>query len=107
MKLTALILTSLLSNAALAHEEVTPLQVSQATLETVKSIIRKEKVTADKIQVLDVNPEYIDSSLSEEMLEIKLAFITSTGSTKNARFLCHAAEHSTFESITPHCHRME
>lgn len=100
---------TLVSTAAVAspHHEITPLQLGQATLETVKSLTRKEKITADKIQVVSVNPEFIDASSNEELLEIKMSFVSTAGPVKEARFLCHAVDHAVYESALPHCHRMQ
>lgn len=110
MKLFMSTLTLLLCVAAQAlppHEEITPLQLGQATLASVQSLIRKEKITADKIQVISVNPEYLDSTSNEELLEIKTSYISTAGPTKIARFLCHAVEHASYEAAVPHCHRAE
>lgn len=97
----------MLSNVALAQEEIAPLQLVQATLETVKSLTRKEKITADKIQIVSVNPEFVDSASNQELLEIKMSFVSTAGPVKEARFLCHVFDHIIFESGVPHCHRAQ
>lgn len=107
MKLLAFVCILALSITTLAHEEISPLQLSQATLESLKSLIRKEKITADKIQITNINPEYIDSSTNEELLEITMSYVNTAGANKQARFLCHAVDHLVTESAIPHCHRSE
>ncbi len=109
MKFSPLVIMMLVSTVATAapHGEITPLQLGQATLETVKSLIRKEKITADKIQIQSVNPEFVDTSSNEELLEIKMSFVSPAGAAKEARFLCHAVDHAIFESALPHCHRVQ
>jgi hypothetical protein len=91
--------------AGAPNEEITPLQLGQATLETIKSLTRKEKITADKIQIISVNPEFTDASSNEQLLEIKMSFVSTAGPLKEARFLCHAVDHAVIESAQPHCHR--
>lgn len=107
MKLLAFLSVLILSVSASASGEVSPLQLSQATLEGVKSLTRKEKITADKIQITDVNPEYTDANSNEELLEITMSFVNAAGATKKARFVCHAVDHLVVEAALPHCHRAE
>lgn len=92
---------------AYSAQGVTALQLSQSTLESLKSLVRKEKVTLDKVSIIAVNPAFSDSVSGEELIEIKASFINAANVRKPARFLCHAAEHMITEASQPHCHRTE
>ena len=107
MKFLLIIILSWLSTMASANGGITPLLVGQSTLETIKSLIRKEKINADKIKVLNINTEYKDTSSDEEKIEIKMSFVSNSGSAREARFLCHDVAHATLEAAVPHCHREE